>query len=400
MKNQQGALAWRRAGSDIAERMHAALAESVKAETSVRPARADDLEALLALEREVFNTDRLSRRSLRRFLASPHAAMLVAEHGGRLAGYALVLFRPRSSAARLYSIAISPHAGRRGIGRTLLAAAEQAAFGRHCTSLRLEVHEKNTAAIALYEKAGYRLFGRHKEYYGDRGNALRFEKRLFHRGTSGRQAHPPYFHQTTEFTCGPACILMALAWANPSFKPDPSLEYSLWRETTTIFMTGGPGGCDPYGLAVALRRRDLFPEIFVSGPGPYFLDTVRAEDRQRIVGRAQAEFRREAGELHIPSHCFPLGESALIDAFDQGATAIVLVAGCHGKRRRVPHWVFAFGHEGSAILLHDPAAFRDDDGNALTTETYAVPVPVFQRLSRSGSGKLQATILIRKGPIQ
>ena len=33
-------------------------------------------------------------------------------------------------------------------------------------------------------------------------------------------------------------------------------------------------------------------------------------------------------------------------------------------------------------------------------ETYAVPVPVFQRLSRSGSAKLQATILIRKGPVQ
>ena len=28
------------------------------------------------------------------------------------------------------------------------------------------------------------------------------------------QAAPPYFHQTTEFTCGPACIMMALAWAD------------------------------------------------------------------------------------------------------------------------------------------------------------------------------------------
>jgi hypothetical protein len=301
--------------------------------------------------------------------------------------------------ARLYSIAISPHAGRRGIGRQLLAAAEEAALRRHCASLRLEVHEKNDPAIKLYKKAGYHLFGRHKEYYGDRGHALRFEKRL-RPALSGEQASSPYFHQTTEFTCGPACILMALAWADPSFQPHPALEYTLWREATTIFMTGGPGGCEPFGLAVALKRRGLFPEIFVSHPGPYFVDTVRAEDRKRVMLVAQAEFKREAGELRIPSHLFPLGESALMDAFDHDAVAIVLVAGYHGVRRRVPHWVFAFGHGGCAILLHDPAAIRDDRGNALAAETYAVPIPVFQRWSHTGSDQLQATILIRKGPPQ
>ena len=44
--------------------------------------------------------------------------------------------------------------------------------------LRLEVHEKNAAAIARYRKGGYALFGRHAAYYADRGHALRFEKPL------------------------------------------------------------------------------------------------------------------------------------------------------------------------------------------------------------------------------
>jgi ribosomal protein S18 acetylase RimI-like enzyme len=379
--------------------MHAALLDPAKSEPKVRPAGADDLEPLLALEHDVFHTDRLSRRSLRRFLASPHAETLVAEHDGRLAGYALVLFRPKSAVARLYSIAISPHSGRRGLGRLLLAAAEQAALDRHCTSLRLEVHERNDRAIALYQKAGYRVFGRHQEYYGDRGNALRFEKRL-HAALTGAHAPPPYFHQTTEFTCGAACIMMALGWADPSFRASPALEYTLWREATTIFMTGGPGGCEPYGLAVTLQRHGLSPELFVSRPGPYFVDTVRAEDRRRVMLVAQAEFQRKAGELRIPCHLFPLGESALMDAFDNGAVAIVLVAGYHGGRRKVPHWVFAFGHGGRSILLHDPGALRDDQGNALAAATYAMPTSVFHRWSQAGSDKLQATILIRKGPAQ
>ncbi len=137
-----------------------------------------DVAALLALEKAAFTVDRLSRRSFRHFLASPNATLIVAAEGGRLAGYALVLYPPRSKLARLYSIAVAPHVGKRGVGPLLLAAAEEAATRRRRRAMRLEVHEHNTRAIARYEKSGYRLFGRHRDYYDDRGDALRFEKPL------------------------------------------------------------------------------------------------------------------------------------------------------------------------------------------------------------------------------
>jgi ribosomal protein S18 acetylase RimI-like enzyme len=102
----------------------------------------------------------------------------VAEQNGKIAGYALVLYPPRSKLARLYSIAVAPHVGGRGVGPLLLAAAEMAAQRRRRKAMRLEVHEHNTRAIARYEKSGYRLFGRHSDYYDDHGDALRFDKPL------------------------------------------------------------------------------------------------------------------------------------------------------------------------------------------------------------------------------
>ncbi len=144
----------------------------------LRRGRITDLDALLAIENAVFTTDILSRRSLRRFLATKGATLIVAEAAGKLAGYALVLYPPRSMRARLYSIAVAPHIGRRGVGPLLLAAAERAARRRGRRAMRLAVHEHNGRAIARYKKSGYRLFGRHRRYYGDRGDALRFEKRL------------------------------------------------------------------------------------------------------------------------------------------------------------------------------------------------------------------------------
>ncbi len=137
-----------------------------------------DLDALLDVEQAVFTTDILSRRSFRRFLATTGATLIVAEAAGKLAGYALVLYPPRSMFARLYSIAVAPHIGRRGIGPLLLADAERAARRRGRCAMRLEVHEHNGRAIARYEKSGYRLFGRHRRYYDDRSDALRFEKPL------------------------------------------------------------------------------------------------------------------------------------------------------------------------------------------------------------------------------
>jgi ribosomal protein S18 acetylase RimI-like enzyme len=144
----------------------------------IRRAASADVDDLMRIEERVFPTDRIPRRGFRRFLASPSSALIVATRDGTIAGYALVLFRANSGVARLYSIAVAPPERGRGIGVALLAAAEKVATTRRCAVLRLEVHEKNAAAIARYRKAGYALFGRHAAYYADRGHALRFEKRL------------------------------------------------------------------------------------------------------------------------------------------------------------------------------------------------------------------------------
>jgi ribosomal protein S18 acetylase RimI-like enzyme len=372
-------------------------AHAPAADIRARRAERGDLDALTELEQRVFATDRLSRRSLRRFLVSPSAEVVVAQAGERLAGTAIVLFRPRALAARLYSLAVAPAMGGRGVAPLLLAAAEQAALARGCRAIRLEVHVTNHAAIARYRKSGYREFGRLRKYYQDGGDALRFEKRLVAQ-LPAPAAAPRYFHQSTEFTCGPACMMMALAWADRTFAPAPAFEFELWREATTICMGAGPGGCEPYGMAVALRQRGLAPEVYVSRPGPYFLATAASADRRRVMELTQRQFLCEAQALAIPSHLTPVTESVLMRAFDAGSVAIVLVSGYHMVPRGKPHWIFAFGRDGRHVLMHDPAAIRDDQGMAVAAETYALPWTAFERVIHLGRERLSAAVVIRKGP--
>jgi hypothetical protein len=113
----------------------------------------------------------------------------------------------------------------------------------------------------------------------------------------------------------------------------------------------------------------------------------------------QEDFRRQAESLGIATHLTRNGAlvPTLIKALDSGAAAIVLVSGHQMMPTGLAHWVFAFGHEGRYVLVHDPAAKRDDKGRAVAAETHAVPWSVFARMTQYGPDKLSAAVLVRKG---
>jgi ribosomal protein S18 acetylase RimI-like enzyme len=157
----------------------------------LRRARRSDLDALVALEREIFNSrlfagHLISRAGFRRLLASPSAAFVVAaaeapigaQIGPQIGAYVLVLYRANSGTARMYSVGVAAKFRRRGLARMLVAAAEKDAVRRGRKAMRLEVRSDDRGTIALYESAGYCRVGRARDYYGGRIDALRLEKAL------------------------------------------------------------------------------------------------------------------------------------------------------------------------------------------------------------------------------
>jgi [ribosomal protein S18]-alanine N-acetyltransferase len=148
------------------------------ADFAIRPATETDLDAIFALECASFSDDRLSRRAIWRFIRAPHRPLLVARSQGRVVGYIVISLQSRSRSARIYSLAVEKAQARRGVGRELLNAAERYARAHGCAALRLEARYDNAPALALYEKLGFRHFGRYPGYYADGAEALRLEKPL------------------------------------------------------------------------------------------------------------------------------------------------------------------------------------------------------------------------------
>jgi ribosomal-protein-alanine acetyltransferase len=148
------------------------------AKAKIRPARAADIDALLAIENAAFASDRIERRAFRHAIRSPTMICLVASERSKVLGYGIVERRRTSTAARLTSVAVAPEAAGAGLGQRLLTGLETEAIAAGARRMRLEVRADNRIARKLYEMAGYRLVETIEDYYEDGGAALRYEKAL------------------------------------------------------------------------------------------------------------------------------------------------------------------------------------------------------------------------------
>jgi [ribosomal protein S18]-alanine N-acetyltransferase len=124
-----------------------------------------DLPQVIAIERRAFPTP----WSLAMFvleLSKPSGICLAARREGRLTGY-LVCSR-YDTVWHIMNVAVDPDARRTGVATGLLGALLER-VDDPAARYTLEVRESNVAAIALYERFGFRTAGMRRRYYQDNG---------------------------------------------------------------------------------------------------------------------------------------------------------------------------------------------------------------------------------------
>ncbi|MGE5376675.1 MAG: GNAT family N-acetyltransferase [Bacteroidota bacterium] len=105
-------------------------------------------------------------------------AVLVAVEEGMPVGYLAVAVERASASARVTDIVVTPERRRRGIGSSLLTAAQAWAIERSIQRLVLEMQSKNQPCIRLAQKFGYEFCGYNDQYYPTQDVALFFGRAL------------------------------------------------------------------------------------------------------------------------------------------------------------------------------------------------------------------------------
>jgi ribosomal protein S18 acetylase RimI-like enzyme len=361
----------------------------------VRRATEHDIDALVRLE-EVFPGDRFDAKHIRYHLGRSDSTVFVADDDSAVVGSAFVLWRRNMGLARLYSIAVDPSRQGGGVGALLLGEAEKAAVRRGLGGMILEVREDNRNARVFYEKRGYRVTATLPRYYEDDAPGVRMAKRLLEDPLPDARLDVPYYGQTEEFTCGPACLMMAMKHADPAMHLTRTLEFVLWKEATLIFMTSGVGGCGPMGLSVAARRRGFRVETAVSNRAVPFLSSVRAREKKEVVTLVHHEQRREAIERGVEVETFGFSLATLSEGMRRGLVPIVLISTFRLHKIRSPHWVVVTGIDAGGVTFHDPyEAFYVHDSRK--GRNMVVPSEEFMRMTAFGSSAFRAVVLVGAG---
>jgi ribosomal protein S18 acetylase RimI-like enzyme len=354
-----------------------------------------DVEALSRLENQCFETDRLSRRSFRWMIEKGHALLLVAMNDKQLLGYVLLLYSQGTSLGRVYSLAVEAQYRKAGIAVKLMQQAEEYALDDGRSFLRLEVRPDNHAAIRLYEKLGYQSFDIVSDFYEDHSDALRLMKVLHHQPEI---IHPQVAHysQTTDFTCGPSCLMMAMKTFDDSLSLNRQLELQLWREATTIFMTSGHGGCSPQGLALAVSKRGFDTTLICSSADIPFINGVRSEGKKSVIECVHQDFVEQINASSITQSQATVDTSLLRTYLEQGALALVLISAYRLNQTKSPHWVLVVSISDTFVYFHDPDVNWDD--NKSVTDKGYIPVThkEFNRMLGYGKPRYQAAVIVNK----
>lgn len=150
-------------------------------QVTITPATLEDVAALNELINSAYRGDtsrrgwtteadlldgiRTDEDGLRGLLENPTATLLVYKEAGQLLG--CVYLDERGDELYLGMLTVSPDAQANGIGKQLLAAAEQLAIDRQCRVISMTVIPQRHELIAFYERRGYRATGETESFPDD-----------------------------------------------------------------------------------------------------------------------------------------------------------------------------------------------------------------------------------------
>ncbi len=142
---------------------------------NVRTAELSDLSKIVEIESQCFPEETAFPPGMFAYLIR-YATTLVALDDSRIAGF--IIGYASGETGFIYTLDVHPEYRRKGVGSMLIRALEEILRSQGTRRIRLEAAVKNSAALELYRKAGYREKELLRNYYGRGKNAVRMWKEL------------------------------------------------------------------------------------------------------------------------------------------------------------------------------------------------------------------------------
>ena len=164
----------------------------------------------------------------------------------------------------------------------------------------------------------------------------------------------PFYKQASEFTCGPACLMMAMKFFKPSLKLSRALEFEIWREANLVESYG----TSREGLAIAAARRG-FDVYTIGKPTRHsFVDAIVHSIPSidyKMLELLYHDTRMKFKDMSLRNVSSPLELCKLKGALKKSHIPIVLSnTALFGDTDELPHWIVITGYGEREWYVNNP----------------------------------------------
>jgi hypothetical protein len=174
------------------------------------------------------------------------------------------------------------------------------------------------------------------------------------------------YFQATDFTCGPACLMMAMAALDEGYIPNHLDELVIWREANLVMQGAPPAGCGPYGLARAAIRRGFDVEVYEHKARNIIVELSKRPEEVPILETITRHDRSHAIKEGCRIHEAPLSRELISGLIERGRQIIALTFEFVDG-----HWVIVHDIVGKNVFIIDPnkASAEELEKHQFTTDT-------------------------------
>jgi ribosomal-protein-alanine acetyltransferase len=135
----------------------------------IESASIQHLDQLYEIEKKCFDKEAFSKQQIALLLTDYDTISLVAKNNDEIVGFIIAVpyLEREAVVGHILTINVAVASRRQNVGTKLLNEMERIFKEKDMKVSQLEVREDNQAALGLYQKLGYKIIGRLRNYYGN-----------------------------------------------------------------------------------------------------------------------------------------------------------------------------------------------------------------------------------------
>lgn len=167
----------------------------------------------------------------------------------------------------------------------------------------------------------------------------------------------PFYRQHYDFTCGPACLLMAMEYLDHTLHPGRDREIDIWREANLVAVLG----TSRVGLAYSAAVRGFSAGVSSNTGGLDFVDVFApqlSEPDMQLLRDLFYERRTRCRKRGVRERQETITGETLRKSLISNHVPLIVTSTRFFSTEDLPHWIVVTGIDDKFLYFHDPSDTR------------------------------------------